>query len=333
MSQLLLPHATSVELQQSPIALLRPGDCAARLDRAERRGEVTRVARGVYADTTEWSVLAPWQRYLARVHGVALVHPDAVFVLESAAALSGLPVYGEPPDVHVLGTRYATARVSADWHTHATTDARALIEVGGILMTEPAETAVDIARHRHPGIALAVADAVAHSGAGTPEILNARNEARGSSRGRRQARWPLRRTDGAAESPLESTSRAVVEWLGFPAPIVQAAVRTPNGERHLDFMWPRERVGGEADGRLKYDGRYGDPTNIVFTEKRREDSLRRSLSGFARWGWQELTAYSDLRDILRAAGLREERPPHLQLLQSLRRALTGAPRLNRDEPR
>jgi hypothetical protein len=292
-----------------------------RLDREARAGRLVAIRPGVYTPSQAWSALAPWDRHLARVYAVAAVLPDAVFCHESAAALLGLPVVGEPATVHVLSAT-ATARETAGIRTHTTTDERELVDLGGILVTSAVEVAVDTARSRHAAIALSVADAVLRAdGTSTVEQLVARNEARTTSRGRRQARWSLHRADPRAENALESLSRAVVEWLGFPPPELQHVIRTALGDYALDLAWPRLGIGAETDGRWKYDGRFGDPRDALWREKQREDELRRHLSGLARWGWAELAEPMTLRRILVAAGLAPVAPMRTDELFSLRAAL------------
>jgi hypothetical protein len=311
----------------SPVPLLRAADRpGVRLDREAALGRLVAVRPGVYAPAAQWRELTPWDRYLARVHAVALVSPHTVFCLESAAVLLRLPVIGEPALVHVLSTD-GTARESGGIRMHTTTDAREIVEVAGLLVTSPVEVAVDIARTRHAAVALAVADAVLRTQpTATVEQLVARNEARASSRGRRRARWALHRADGEAATALESVSRAVVEWLGFPTPELQHVVATELGEYALDLAWPRAGVGAETDGRLKYDGRYGAAADVVWAEKRREDALRRHLTGLARWGWAELHEPLALRRILIAAGLQPVAPVRTDELFALRAALNGHPR-------
>ena len=96
MPMLLSAHA----VRPSPVELhrIRDATSASRILRDRRSG--MRVRTGVYAPRAEWDRLPPWQRYLARVHAYALINPDAVFSHESAAALLGLPLFGEPTDIH-----------------------------------------------------------------------------------------------------------------------------------------------------------------------------------------------------------------------------------------
>lgn len=318
----------------APLPLLRQAESAFRLDAAHRRGELHRVMRGVFAPAAEWEALRPSERYLARVHAYALTHPDAVFTLESAAALHGLPIAGRLADVHVLSSGTAAGRRVAGVRFHVTADQRRMCAQDGIVALALEELAVDVARMRHPAVALMTADAVLRAlGDETHEALLALNEGRSSSRGRAVARWALERATPVAESSLESMSRAVIEWLGYPPPELQVVFRTSDGSRYRgDMFWPEERVIGEADGRVKYDGTYGDGAAAIWEEKRREDALRRHVAGFARWDHADMSLVDPLDAILRAAGLRPIRPRTHHPLLTLRAALghresTPAPRI------
>ncbi|MBY0688947.1 hypothetical protein [Microbacterium marinilacus] len=72
---------------------------------------------------------------------------------------------------------------------------------------------------------------------------------------------------------------------------------------------------------MKYDGTFGDGAAALVAEKRREDAQRRQASGLARWMWPEVSEPARLGAVLRAAGLREIRPPDTGALESLRAAL------------
>jgi hypothetical protein len=289
----------------------------------------------VFAPAAAWHTLRPSERYLARVHAYAATHPDAIFMLEAAAVLYGLPVAGRLDDVHVLSPGTAAGRRVAGVRFHVTGEERRMRRADGILVVAPEELAVDIARARHPAIALMTADAVLRSiGGGAHDLLLARNEDRASSRGRAAARWALERATPLAESALESISRAVIEWLGYPHPDLQVAFHPSDGLHYrADMFWPEERVIGEADGRVKYDGTHGDGATAVWEEKRREDELRRHVAGFARWGHADVRLVDPFDAILRTAGLRPLRPRSEHPLLTLRAALerresTAAPRIH-----
>jgi hypothetical protein len=92
-------------VRPSPVELYRVRD-ALMGTRTLRDGiRYHRVRAGVYAPRAAWDGLAPWERYLARVHAYAIVNPDALFAYESAAALLGLPITSPGRDGVTEGPR------------------------------------------------------------------------------------------------------------------------------------------------------------------------------------------------------------------------------------
>ncbi|MEV7694546.1 hypothetical protein AB0N73_14575 [Microbacterium sp. NPDC089189] len=320
-------RAPTLPIRPCPIPLLRARDIP-HPDRAVARGEVVAVRRGVYAPAAAWGELAPWDRYLVRVHAASAVRPGLTFSHESAAVLLGLPVVGDPFWVHVVGDAFTTAGARSGLVVHSSAVPRETIDGGDCAVTSATECAVDIARSRHEVVGLSLADAVLRADAGlSVEILVARNEDRGSSRGRRLARWALHRASALAESTFESASRAVIEWLGYPAPELQQVFGDPRvGIDRSDFWWPGQRVAGEADGDLKYDGRFGDAT-VLLRERRRRDARIRSRGArqVAHWGWSDMLMHQPLDDLLFAAGLRHVERVDTARLVGARRALTASP--------
>lgn len=284
-------------------------------------GELVSVRRGIYAPASAWHALAPWDRYLARVFAVAMTHPEAVFSHESAGALQGLPVLGDPLIVHVLARRGETARLEGGIRTHTATDTREVLETGGILHTSAREVTVDLARTRHPAYALAVADA-ALRGDHTLSIesLVAANESRSTGRGRRLARWPLHRASGTSESTLESLSRAVIEWSGFAEPELQTWFVASDGTRdRADFAWPGAGIVGESDGDIKYGGAFGDPLSLLRDRRARDARLREHVRTVVHWSWDDVGDPSRFARILLSAGLQRTGPESTAQLFSLRR--------------
>lgn len=308
----------------APIPLLRATDLR-HSTRSVRRGEIVPVLRGVYAAATDWHPLSPWQRALARVHAHLLRQPGAVLCLESAALLWGLPTIGPIHAVHVLALSGCTSRPVDGIRFHTSTHAdRAIAEVDGILLTSMADTCIDIARVRHPAAGLATADATVRRDAQTnASTLVALNESRASARGRRHARWALQRANGDAESALESVSRSAIEWWGFPLPELQQWIGPPGAAKdRTDMWWPGLRVAGEANGHLKYDGRFGDPVAALRAREERDRRLRRyGARAVAHWTWDDLADPTAFRDILTSAGLTPDIPPDLNSLAGLRRLL------------
>lgn len=295
-----------IQFASSPIALLRRGEIH-HPERALARGDIVKVRRGIFAAREPWTALAPWDRYLARVHAVAVDHPDAVFCHESAAVLLGAAVFGDPGVVHLSVPPGATARTHGGIRTHIRTETHGIASSSGLMATDAMTTAVSLARERHPAIALAVADSVLRLAPWlSPDALRAENEGRASSRGRAVARWVIDRATPSAESPLESVSRAVGEWLGFPDPVLQHTFVSASGVVDRgDLWWPHLRLLGEADGDIKYGGGYGDPLEAL--QARRERDMR-LLSGdvaaVAHFGWPEVTFVEPYRALMLGHGLR-----------------------------
>lgn len=283
--------------------------------------DLVRVRFQVYAPADAWRALKPWERYAARVHAFGLVSPDAIFALESAAVLRGLPVFGEPRDVHVFGEDRSTSTRYGDVVVHTSRDAPAIEQHGGRFMTANVHTALALGRVMPPAFALAVCDAFArrHGDAGIAEFAAlARRQV--NPRGRRRLRWLHRRSDQASESAGESVSRAVIEWLGFDDPEVQYEFRLEGKLDRTDFFWLDRRVIGESDGYGKYDAPTPEELKGRLTdEKIREDRLRRYVQGFARWDWSDTLRAQPLGDKLRRAGLSSRHPVNSSALLTLRR--------------
>jgi hypothetical protein len=296
-------HVSAPDVVPSPLELFRRS-ADPHADRSIRQGRWVVVTRGVYADAGAWHALAPWDRYLARVHAAAARHPDAIFVRESAAALRGLPVFGEPRDVHVVAGPAATARVVSGTRVHIAERLPEHEELGGLLVAAPLEIAVDLARHHHHAVGLACACSVLrHHHDVDVAAMRSLNLARRSSRGRRHAAWVFDRATGVPESTLEVVSLAVIEWLGFPVPELQQRFNgeTVEDDLRLDYWWQAARIGGEADGDAKYAGM--DAATMLRARRVRDARLlERGVAATVHWGWYEATHVAPLRAALIAAG-------------------------------
>lgn len=285
------------------------------LDAGLRSGGLKRVMTGVYAQADAWEELPVWDRYLARVHAVRARRPETVFLLESAAALLGLPVLGSPRHVHVLARTTSASRITGAVQGHYAAHPVAVETSEAFSRTSLLDTVVDIARARHPVYALAVLDHAARHAGLTPAEAGHANDFRPSPRGRAAAAWAIGRMSPVPESVLESVSLALIEWLGFPRPELQVEFDLGRlGIARVDTFWPDAGVIGEADGAAKYLMPEHGPGAAVLAEKRREDALRRIAHGFVRWGWEECRHPERLERLLVAAGVRRiRRPDHTRL--------------------
>lgn len=327
MSMVSAGSVSESRLSPSPVPLLLATD-SSNTARAARAGDLVRIGRGMYAPADAWSTLTPWARYLSRVHGVALTHPDAVFVGESACALRGLPVFGEPPDVHILVPRPMKSRRMSGIRVHTSERMPQAENLDGIRVAAADEVAVDIARTRHPAVGLAVADAALRADARlSVEHLARLSSDLPSSRGARGARWVFARASGIRETPLESVSSAAIEWLGFPEPELQAWFRgaSPAEDARVDFWWRRFRLAGESDGAVKYSGRFGDARRALADRNARDAMLHtRGIRATAHWSWRDVAAPPQLRALLTAIGLPIVHPERGAPLATLGAALRGS---------
>lgn len=305
-------------IQPSPVTLLLSRD-RPMWRRPDRDRALTRVRPGVYAATAEWAVLAPWQRYLARVHAVALTWSAPVFVLESAAALDRIPLFGEPREIHLLSPNGSTWR-EGDVAVHGTRQWRRVVEADGMLLTSSVDTTLDLCRVLPPAFALAVGDVALRqlSVLGRTLDLSAAGRAQTNRRGLRQLDWVQERATPLAESVGESVSRAVIEWLGHEPPTLQHEFVHEGCRDRTDFFWLGARTIGESDGYGKYDAADVEASKAHFiAEKKREDRLRRNVGGVIRWDWADTLNWRKLAAKLQAGGLQAVRPQQPALLRTL----------------
>ncbi|WP_309103623.1 hypothetical protein [Microbacterium sp.] len=287
-----------------------------------------RVRVGMYVERNAFEKLPPWQRYAVRVHAFARAHPDAALCLESAAVVQGLPLFGEPRDIHVFDPDRRTSRRFGDVVVHTSILPRSVERVRGVLVTRPLETVSDLARALPPAQALATADSAvspAQGGGLRVEDLQAFTDSVPDRRGRARARWVWERADGRAESPAESISRAVIEWSGFETPELQREFRYDGHLDRVDFHFPSCDAIGESDGWQKYqldDG--ASAARRLADEKRREDRLRRNGHAFARWDLADAWRVAPLVRALSSAGVQQTAPAQSAMLASFARTAFSA---------
>jgi very-short-patch-repair endonuclease len=201
------------------------------LRRALRAGSIRRIARGRYAlPQTQDPRLAA-----VRVKGV-MSHT-------SAAQHWGLALLRPPDRPHVTvdprRARVAGTTAVLHWSPVRTSEVH-----DGV--TSPLRTVLDCARVLEPAPGLAVADSALRLGlVGPTELLAAARSLRGP--GCRAAVWVARHADPRAESPLESTMRALVLLAGLTGFEPQLLVREDGFRARVDLGHRRLRVVLEAD--------------------------------------------------------------------------------------
>lgn len=318
---------TTLLLAPSPVTLILQAQALDAGLRVRAGAAFVRVRPGVYARSDEWRPLPPWERYRARVHAFHLKHPDAILAFESAAAALGLPIFGEPRDIHVYDPDRSSSRRFGDVCVHTSAEVKPLEERGGILLTSPVATAVDLMKVLPPAFGLAVADAVVSASRPDPasvDLLRAFADSQPKGRGSARLALLLPLVDALSESVGETVSRAVAIWLGYEEPELQVVFVAEGARDRVDFFWRRASVIGESDGYGKYAG--PDVVARVVDEKRREDRLRRQVRAFTRWDWNATMRVTPLDERLGRAGVPRPRPPRPALLATLRHNPRSLPR-------
>lgn len=285
----------------------------------ERDGTLLRVRRGVYVARAEWPGTEREARHFVRMQAVAATISEPVFSHVSAAILWGVPVVGRLDAVHLMAAGKVGRRTGHGvvWHNHRLAD-EDIAELDGFRVTSLERTLFDVASTRGPAAALAALDAGIRpsfpSGLGgvvegVPQeaLLDAFSERTGA-RGIRTAITCAELADPRSGSPGESVSRWHIHRLGFPAPDLQVPFERDDGvEEIVDFDWLEHGRFGEFDGFGKYvrEQYTGGRTmeDVVWSEKQREDRIRRHRPYCSRWGWAEATNPALLERRLLSDGL------------------------------
>jgi len=236
-------------------------------------GELAHVWTGVYSRVT------PDDRI--RLSGLDLRAGEPVAIcLHTAAAAYGFDTE-DVDDLHVLTPPGHQLRNSDGLVVHRREGAP-LAVVQGRPATDPAWTAVEVARCLRRPRALATLDAALRSGHCTVgELLRATKHQKGR-RGIIAVRELVPLANPLAESPMESESRLAMHDGGLPAPVLQFEILDRSGRVwRVDFAWPARRLAVEYDG---FDWHH-DP------EQWRQD--RRKRAALREMGWTLLSITAD----------------------------------------
>ncbi|NLU83685.1 hypothetical protein [Rhodococcus sp. HNM0569] len=267
----------------------------AEIRREYTRGRWRRLGHGAYLDEAVYRTLDVDGRHRAAIDAVLpAMSGEAVVSHQSAAVVFGLPLWGVPlGKVHVSRHRKGGGRVKRGLVVHCTALDGDVMSFGGVRVTTPARTVVDLACTVPFEQALVTADAAASRfGLSQAEFDPVPAAARGR-RGVAAARRVAVHVDPASESVGESRSRALFASRGLPPPRTQWEIRDPDGAfvGRVDFLWESAGVVGEFDGRVEYGRllRPGQvPGDVVFAEKVREDAIRDLGYRVVRWTWADL---------------------------------------------
>jgi hypothetical protein len=282
--------------------------------KAERRGELVRLRRGAYCEASHWSQLSPRDRYVLKIRAVvAGSDRPRVLCSFSAAAVWGFPILGDwPEDVHLLAEPATGGRSKPGIVRHPVSDAVTRCEErDGLLVVGVARTALDLVLASEFAPAVGSLDwALWRKNDLRVTVVDVQEELQ-----RLNPRYRLQHAQSVIEfgtnlsdSFGESTTRAVIHVLGYPAPELQVRFADAQGNMDVDYFWRAERKVGEFDGAAKYmRAEYRGsltPGEVVWREKKREDRLRRQCDGVIRIIWAETCHPPTLDQLLRESGLR-----------------------------
>jgi hypothetical protein len=274
------------------------GETDKSLARARRAGVIVRLRRGRYVSAETYSACDERGKHLLRARAALDSQlGEAVLAGVSAAALYGFDLYDQDlSDVHLLRMDGVKPHNAASTNHHAVTlpiTDNDVHVVGGIRLVSPARAVWEVACRSSLEGGVVTADSALRldpSLGGPLAELAARFA---FVPGSRQARAAINLADGRAESPGESVTRVQFHRYRIPMPELQYAVVNHRGEvaGEADFYWEDARHLGEFDGKVKYLKflRAGEsPSDCVFREKRREDSMRAGLRGMSRFTWADV---------------------------------------------
>lgn len=246
-----------------------------------RAGFESRVARGDLVSVWTGIYAAEDPDPLIRLHGLDLRAGEPVAIcLGTAAAAYGFDTE-DTVDLHVLNPVGHQLRDSDGLVVHRREGAP-LGVVDGRPATEPAWTAVEVARGLRRPRALATLDAALRSRTCDRRQLH---QAAGRQAGRRgivNVRELIPLAAAESESPMESEARLAMLDGGLPPPVLQHEIVDRNWRTwRVDFAWPDCRVAAEYDG---FDWHSGPE------ELRRDRQKRAALHEV---GWTVLSIVAD----------------------------------------
>ncbi|WP_345377069.1 type IV toxin-antitoxin system AbiEi family antitoxin domain-containing protein [Frondihabitans cladoniiphilus] len=286
------------------------------LARAAHRGDLHRVARGVYLAAEEWAELDPIDRYRARIAAVSTpLREGLVLSHDSAAALWDFPVLDEwPPQVHLLDPARSTGKRSRLVVRHPAAAALLspddLTSIDGLVCTSAPRTAVDIALSQGFVAATMMFDDGLRRGLFTLDEIDRFLSRRPRARRRRDAFAALRIASALSATAGESISKAEMHLLGFPRAVLQKRFDHRDGTcSYADFWWEKWGLVGEFDGAWKYldaSRRSGRSVEQCMLDEKARDERLSEQPGVRRvvhWNYATARNPFALAERLLAAGL------------------------------
>ncbi|MBO0829668.1 MAG: type IV toxin-antitoxin system AbiEi family antitoxin domain-containing protein [Streptosporangiales bacterium] len=282
-----------------------------RIQRMVRSGRWHRIRRGAYTDRQAYEGLGALDRHRILMRAVHLSLGDRVAFSHTSAALAhGFDLWAvDLTRVHVTRLDGGAGRVERDLQHHVGELADGdVTRVDGLPTTAPTRTVLETSMIVPVEQGLVVADSALRMGAVSRERLRELLESSREWPGARDAGAVVSLADGRAESAGETRARLAMSDAGLPAPELQVDICDRFGTLvgRVDFLFPEQNTIVEFDGKVKYDGTYGEPSDVVYEEKLREDRLREMGYEFVRITWADLGNPARLAARIRHAFARAE---------------------------
>lgn len=274
-----------------------------------RRGTVTRLRPGVYADAIDSRLTeahrAEHEHLLQLAAALAKLRTPSWASHTSAALLYGCWVYRPGRRAEVTQLQPPDVRDRRDPLRRHWTDLppRDRTTLDGVPVTSLERTIVDCALTLPGEQAIGIAESGLRLGADRDLVDQILRESAGR-RGVRSARRVLALADGIVESVGEARLRWIASDDGLSPLTAAVPVDTHLGVRWVDLGWPELRLGLEFDGAVKYSGAFGDPRRVLVEEKSRHDALVEAGWTLLRVTWDDLADKDRLLRRLRTARAR-----------------------------
>ena len=282
------------------------------LTRDVAAGSLLRLRRGAYVETAVWNTLSARQQHILRIQSVVASGQRRVVICGlSAAALWGMPVKGPwPDDVHVLERRQGGGRSDPGIRRSSVGETTArTVTIRGVVVTDLARTTLEVARAQTFTDAIGSVDwtlSPRNPNAITADELSVDLRRLEPRTGAAHLQRLIQFASPLSGSFYESAARAAMHLLGFAAPELQVVFTDAKGDMIPDFLWRKVRKAGEFDGKEKYtreEYTQGNPNDVVWAEKKREDRLRALGLGVVRILTEHVENPRELEKLLTAAGV------------------------------
>jgi hypothetical protein len=247
------------------------------LHRLERDGLVVQLTPGVYAKATTFVAADSWGQFALRSRAWALAGRNDGHACDfSAAAVLGIPMWGQPPSLprvlrpgsaHRGHSRTPYGRIRYGWLSP-----RDRWTFHGVPVTSVAYASIDVMRMGSRLQGLTVADYALALGV-SRELLAQIADDLALYKGIAAANWAIAHADRRSESPLETAGRLACLAYDLPTAIPNAWVTGGSSPRRVDLLLPDHGIVLEADGALKYDNR-PDASQVIMSQGERELELR-----------------------------------------------------------